>query len=261
MAEKWIKEKFKTERPLTKEEEDALFQLTKKGCKAAKEKLLKANMKFVIQVAANYSNACLTQEELINEGAIGLWKAIDYYDTSRGVRFITYAVWWIKASITRAISEKGAMVRLPLNQQNLLHKAKANCAKGAKLNPSMQMLEAIGGKALSISSPLDCESGIRLEDIIADTNCENPEEGAANDFMKKFTDKLLNKLPTRERQIMQDLNGIHTNYARSIREESIFLGLSRERIRQLRDQARTRLRQINSDAHLTPVIQELISYS
>ncbi len=257
MAEKWIKEKFKTERPLTKEEEDTLFLLAKKGNRAAKEKILKANMKFVIQVAANYSSSCLTQEELINEGAIGLWKALDYYDTSRGLRFITYAVWWIKASITRAISEKGSMVRLPLNQQTLLHKAKADCVKGKALNSSMQMLEAIGGKTLSISTPLDCESGIRLEDIIADTGCENPEEIAANDFVKKFTDKLLNKLPAREKQIMQDLNGIHTDYARSIREESTVLGLSRERIRQLRDQARTRLRQINSDGHLTPIIREL----
>lgn len=255
---KWIKEKFKSEHPLSKDEEDLLFELVKKGNKSAKTKLLKANMKFVIQVAANYHNECLTQEELINEGAIGLWKSMDYYDPSRGVRFITYAVWWIKASITRAISEKGSMVRLPLNQQTLLHKAKA--ASGCQQLPSeIKTLEAIGGKAVSLSMVLDRDSGIKLEDILADRNADNPEESTEKDFIHKFADKLLSKLPARERQIMQDLNGVNRDYARSIREESIFLGLSRERIRQLRDQAKLRLRRVNSDNHLTPTLRELLS--
>ncbi len=257
---KWIKEKFKAEHPLTKNEEDSLFALAKKGYTPAKVKLLRANMKFVIQVAANYHNETLSQEELINEGAIGLWRALDYYDSTRGVRFITYAVWWIKASITRAISEKGAMVRLPLNQQTLLHKAKADCAQGKKLNSRMQELDAIGGRAVSLNMPLDCEGNVRLEDLLADHNAENPEDSTAQEFLQRFTNKLLNKLPVREKQIMQDLNGINRENVRSIREESHILGLSRERIRQLRDQARVRLRHLNSDGHLTPILRELATY-
>lgn len=255
---KWIKEKFKSEHPLSKDEEDLLFELAKKGNKSAKTKLLKANMKFVIQVAANYHNDCLSQEELINEGAIGLWKSMDYYDPSRGVRFITYAVWWIKASITRAISEKGSMVRLPLNQQTLLHKAKAANAN-QQLPAEIKALEAIGGKALSLSATFDAEGSIKLEDLIADKNADNPEASTEKDFIHKFANKLLNKLPARERQIMRDLHGVDCVCPRSIREESIFLGLSRERIRQLRDQARLRLRRINSDGHLTPTLREIIS--
>lgn len=258
MTAKWIKEKFKTEHPLTKDEEDILFQLVRKGNTAAKIKLLKANMKFVIQVAANYNCDSLPQEELINEGAIGLWKAIDYYDETRGVRFITYAVWWIKASITRAISEKGSMVRLPLNQQTILHKAKASCRKGGNLPPNMQVLDAKAGKALSLNAAMD-STGIRLEEIIPDTKAENPENAVAADFLKAFTNKLLNKLPCREKKIMQDLSGVNGMQPRSIREESCFLGLSRERIRQLRDQAKHRIRNQNSDGHLTPVLLEMMS--
>lgn len=255
---KWIKEKFKSEHPLSKDEEDLLFNLAKKGNKTAKTKLLKANMKFVIQVAASYHNDCLTQEELINEGAIGLWKAMDYYDPSRGVRFITYAVWWIKASITRAISEKGSMVRLPLNQQTLLHKARAKSG-GQQLPAEIKTLEAISGRTVSLSATFDAEGGAKLEDLIADKNADNPEETTEKDFIRKFTTKLLNKLPSRERQIMKDLNGVDREYTRSIREESLFLGLSRERIRQLRDQAKLRLRRINSDGHLNPTLMEIMS--
>lgn len=255
---RWIKDKFKAEHPLSKEEENILFDMIKKGNKTARTKLLKANMKFVIQVAANYHNESLTQEELINEGAIGLWKSMDYYDPSRGVRFITYAVWWIKAHITRAISEKGSLVRLPLNQQTLLHKAKASC-NGNSLPAKIKTLEAISSRAISLSAPTDYENGIKLEDIIADQNADNPEESTERDFILKFTNKLLNKLPAREKQIMQDLNGINRDYTRSIREESTFLGISRERIRQLRDQAKVRLRRINSDGHLNTALREIIS--
>lgn len=255
---KWIKEKFKSEHPLSKDEEDLLFNLAKKGNKTAKTKLLKANMKFVIQVASSYHNESLTQEELINEGAIGLWKAMDYYDPSRGVRFITYAVWWIKASITRAISEKGSMVRLPLNQQTLLHKARAKSGD-QQLPAEIKALEAISGKTISLSATFDNESGIKLEDIIADKNADNPEESTEKYFIRKFANKLLNKLPARERQIVKDLNGVDRDCTRSIREESLFLGLSRERIRQLRDQARLRLRRTNSDGHLNPTLMEIMS--
>lgn len=255
---KWIKEKFKSEHLLTSKEEFALFNLVKKGDVGAKRILLKSNMKFVIQVAANYHSESLSAEDLINEGAIGLWRAIDYFDHTRGVRFITYAVWWIKAQITRAISEKGSMVRLPLNQQTLLHKEKAarrDCSSG--LSQEMQIIDAIGGKALSLNQVIDCESGIRLEDVIPCNNNEDITRETEKGLLQKFTNKILAKLPQREKQIISDLHGINREIPRSIREESLLLGLSRERIRQLRNQATHRIRNLNYDGHLNAVLQEI----
>lgn len=254
--EKWIKEKFKAERPLKKSEEEVIFNLIKSGNKSARVKMFTANMKFVIQVASNYNNGTLTQEELVSEGAIGLWRSIDYFDYTRGVRFITYAVWWIKASITRAISEKGSMVRLPLNKQTELHKIKSAC-HDLNLPAEIRELEAVGGKTVSLSTPIDDCSGIKLEEILPDKHTESPEANAQKDFIQSFTNKLLNKLPAREKQILKDINGIGRDCERSIREESRILGLSRERIRQLRDQAKQRIRRLNSDGHLTPVLREL----
>lgn len=237
---KWIKEKFKSDRLLTREEEEILFHLAKKGNHAAKEKILRSNMRFVIQVAHNYSNQTLSLEELINEGAIGLWNSIDYYDPSRGVRFITYAVWWIKASITRAISEKGNLIRIPLNQQLLLKKAKKECRCGAELNPEMKLLDTVMSRP---SFPLD--------EIIRDTRSTPVDQGMEQELKSKFLNKILNKLPLKEQMVTKDLNGIGSDYARSVREESKILKVSRERIRQLRDQALTRIRNMNHDGYLT----------
>ncbi|SHK57411.1 sigma-70 family RNA polymerase sigma factor [Fibrobacter sp. UWEL] len=237
---KWIKEKFKSDRPLTREEEDILIPLAKKGNRSAKEKILRANMRFVIQVANNYSNNSLTQEELINEGAMGLWNSIGYYDPSRGVRFITYAVWWIKASITRAISEKGSLVRLPLNQQLQLKKAKKVCQGGGELSPDMRQLDAVMSRP---ASPLD--------ETFCDHGTAPADHETEKDLMKRFLRKILNKLPHKEREVIKNLNGIDTDYARSVREESKLINVSRERVRQLRDQALRRIRDMNYDGHLS----------
>lgn len=248
---KWIKEKFKSDRPLSRTEEDILMPLAKNGNYAAKEKILRSNMRFVIQVASNYSNNTLSFEELINEGAIGLWNSIDYYDTSRGVRFITYAVWWIKASITRAISEKGNMVRLPLNQQLLLKKAKKDYSKGVDLSPEMKMLDAITNSPTSLNRERIYCAGQSLEDIIRDDNSDPVDQETEESLKSRFIEKILSKLPMKERIVTKALHGIGLGYARSVREESKALNVSRERIRQLRDQALNRIRNMNHDGFLS----------
>lgn len=248
---KWIKEKFKSERPLTRDEESVLFSLAKAGNLAAKTKLLQSNMKFVIKVAANYSNNTLTQEELVNEGAIGLWHAIRYYDTSRGVRFITYAVWWIKAHITRAISEKGNIIRLPINQQLLLKRARKERSTGGEMSPEMKILDEMDGHYVSLNKPLSSEISYTLEDLIKDENAEPVDKNITQETQNKLVRKYLNKLPQKERQVIKDLNGIDRDFDRSVREESRVLRLSRERIRQLRDQAIQRIRNWNYDGHIS----------
>lgn len=253
-TQKWIRDKFKNSFPLTLQEETELFKLVQQGNTLAKAKILQANMKFVINVANKYSNETLQPEELINEGAIGLWRAIESFDYTRGVKFITYAVWWIKAFIARAISEKGSLVRLPLNQQSRIHKSKAGALDD---NDEIKELNAIGGHHRSLSEPINSESSITLEEVLSDTNADPIDRDVEYELLQKFTNKLLDKIPERERKIMKDLNGIDTFRAKSIREESNSLKLSRERIRQLRDQAITRLQNLNSDKHLDRTLQEL----
>lgn len=248
---KWIKEKFKSDRPLTPNEEEVLFPLAQKGNRAAIDRILRSNMRFVIQVAKNYSNDSLSQEELVDEGAIGLLNSINYYDPSRGVRFITYAVWWIKASITRAISEKGNLVRLPLNRQCLLKKAKKMCTGSADLGPEMKALDAVMSRPLSIHREISSCNVQSLEDVIGDTTGESTDYLVEQKLKGKFLDKILNKLPIKERAVIKDLNGIDLGYTRSVREESLLLNVSRERIRQLRDQALRRIRNMNHDGYLS----------
>lgn len=185
---KWIKEKFKSDRPLTHDEEVTLFPLAQKGNRVATDYILRSNMRFVIQVAKNYSNDTLSQEELINEGAIGLLNSINYYDPSRGVRFITYAVWWIKASITRAISTKGSLVRLPLNQQALLNKARKKSAGCTELCQDMKVLNAIASRPLSLNQELASCNGQPLEDVLCDVECRPTDyktEGSVKGFSQK----------------------------------------------------------------------------
>lgn len=254
----WIKNKFKNENPLTLEEEQALFEEIKKGNMNAKAKMLHANMKFVIQVAAQYRNDTLTPEELVNEGAIGLWRALEAFDPSRGVRFITYAVWWVKACIARAISEKGSLVRLPLNQQTKLHKGVRACKDVKDLDEELKTLNSISGRATSINTPLNDDGKLTLEDVIEDTEAESADKAVEDQFRTNYTHKLLNRLPSRERQALEHLHGIGTN-EKSVRETSVIMGVSRERVRQLRDQAMVRLRNLNYDGHMDDTIRELCS--
>ncbi len=248
---KWIKEKFKSEHPLSRNEEKILIDLAKNGNQKAKERLLKANMKFVIQVASKYSNNTLAPEELINEGAIGLWHAIRDYDNTRGVRFITYAVWWIKAHITRAISEKGNIIRLPVNQQLALKKAKKSCTEENDLDDSMKVLSSICGKTYSLDRGINVDCEQSLKDYIQDEKTPAPDALIEQELRTRFIKKVLRKLPQKERLVIEDINGFDKDSIHSIREEARILKISRERVRQLRDQAIKRLNNLNYDGHLT----------
>jgi len=252
----WIKEKFRNQHPLTLAEEKVLFRLIRKGNLCAKRKVICANMKFVIQVARNFYCDSLSREDLVNEGAIGLWRAVESFDYTRGVKFITYAVWWIKAFIARAISEKGSLVRLPLNQQIKLHKAIRNCNDKKVLDEEIQKLDSISGRQLSLSTSLDYDGNIRLNDILVDEHVDPVDKNVAQEMNRKFSNRLLNKLPSREKEILSKIFGLN-EVCKNIRDISTSMKLSRERIRQLRDQAMARIRGINSDGHLTQTLQEL----
>ncbi|MCF0217216.1 MAG: sigma-70 family RNA polymerase sigma factor [Fibrobacteraceae bacterium] len=263
----WIKDKFKDERPLTTEEETEIFKLIRQGNTLAKAKMLNANMKFVIQVAKEYNNETLTTEELINEGAIGLWRSIESFDYTRGVRFITYAVWWIKAFIARAISEKGSLIRLPLNQQTKIHKEIKKAREKSSyhnetydVNDEVKELNIIGGRHVSIEASLNADDDLHLEDILADDDSlKEVDQAVEYKMLQNFTTKLLNKLPDREREIVSNVYGCGGKSPKGMREQAISMKLSKERVRQLRDQGLARLRNLNYDKHLNPIIKELLA--
>lgn len=257
----WIKDKFKEERPLSQLEETELFKLMRNKDtseivrNSARAHLLHANMKFVIQVSQQFYNDTLTPEELVNEGAIGLLRAIESFDYTRGVHFITYAVWWIRAFIARAISEKGALVRLPLNQQTRLHKELRKVKDKQELGDEIRKLDAISSRPSLLSEPVG-QNSTRLEEIITDETQNAADRAVEDELLRHFTDKMLNKLPEREKNILVEMYGLNKKEPKSIREISHSMGLSRERVRQLRDQAVTRLRNLNCDGHLDQTLQE-----
>lgn len=258
----WIKEKFKNERPLSMQEETELFKLIHDKDQpemvrnSARAHILHANMRFVIQVSQQFYNDTLTPDELVNEGAIGLWRALESFDHTRGVHFITYAVWWIKAFIARAISEKGSLVRLPLNQQTRLHKEIKKTKDASEMSDDLKEINAIGGRHVSLSTCISEESSILLEDVVEDKNTPKVDQEVESELLRHFTNKLLSKIPEREQNILIQMYGLNGNSCKSIRDISHSMGLSRERIRQLRDQAVTRLRNLNCDGHLNEVLQE-----
>lgn len=252
----WIKGKFRGERPLTLAEETALFKLIRQGNASAKNRILCANMKFVIQVSNHFYSDTLFREELVNEGAIGLWRAIESFDYTRGVKFITYAVWWIKAFIARAISEKGYLIRLPLNQQIRVQKALRQCSEKKELDSAIQQMSAMTGKPLSLTDPISDNGNVLLENVLIDCETEEVDKQTEKDFIRHFSYKLLNKIPSRERFILSKIYGLDGT-PKNIREISSQLKLSRERVRQLRDQAISRIHQINSDGHLNQALCEL----
>ena len=138
---------------LSRSEEMLLFQLMAQGNKEAKHKLVVANIKFVTKVALQYKSSSLSSADLINEGTMGLIRAIESYDPSRGLKFISYAVWWIRAYITRAIYEQDTLIRLPSNQRWRLNQARRSNEKVDDIEENVKVLMQMGLSGVSIDSP------------------------------------------------------------------------------------------------------------
>lgn len=230
----WLKSKIKAP-PLNANEERELFKLIAQGSRAARNRLVEANLKFVIQVSREYSNCSLTEDDLIEEGTLGLMRAIETFDNSRGVKFITYAVWWIKAYITRAMQNKGDLVRIPANRYSELHGKQ---------------------KAISLSKEIVEDSTITLCDTIPDKTEPSLDKSIDRHNLDKFLGKFARKLSKREQDIIGTLYGTQRRKRKTVVEISKNLGISRERIRQIRDSGLQRIAKLNSDGHYTNQIKE-----
>ncbi|WP_394907659.1 RNA polymerase sigma factor RpoD/SigA [uncultured Mesonia sp.] len=244
---------------ITAEEEVELAQRIKQGDQAALEKLTTANLRFVVSVAKQYQNQGLTLPDLINEGNLGLVKAAKRFDETRGFKFISYAVWWIRQSILQALAEQSRIVRLPLNKigtLNKINKAYAQLeqnnqrpptpeeiAKELDLNIAMvkQALEN-SGKHLSMDAPLKDGETSSLYDVVNHEESPFPDQNLMQDSLSIEIARVLETLPPREADILKLFFGLNGQRPMSLEEIGEIFDLTRERVRQIREKAIRKLK-------------------
>jgi RNA polymerase primary sigma factor len=236
--------------PLERQEEQEFFRLAKQGNKAARTKLISANMRFVLKVAIQYRGCPIPLPDLVSEGAMGLVRAIESFDHSRGLKFISYAVWWIKAYITRAINENGSLIRLPANQHLRVRKALKEQSRGKELAEDIRELIQLGERGVSFDSPLKSDTKTTFSEVLADNKAISPEAESEIVNIENLTKDLLSQLPDRESKVIAGIFGINQEAPQTLREVGESMGISHERVRQLRDQALRRIRKMNSRDYL-----------
>jgi len=255
--EKYLQDVGKEEM-ISAEEEVELAQRIKKGDRAALERLTKANLRFVISVAKQYQFQGLSLPDLINEGNLGLIKAAERFDETKGFKFISYAVWWIRQSILQAIAEQSRVVRLPLNKVgslNKIHKAYSTLEQQFDRTPTAEELAEfvdlpkdkvedtlqLSGKPLSVDAPFaDGEEGSLL-DVMENTDSPNADSSLLVESLAKEVERTLNILPDKEKLVLKYYYGIGGKEL-SLEEIGYELGLTRERVRQIKEKAIRRLR-------------------
>ena len=244
---------------LSAEDEVELARKVRNGDNLALEKLIKANLRFVVSVSKQYQNQGLSLPDLINEGNLGLIKAAKRFDETRGFKFISYAVWWIRQSILQALAEQARIVRLPLNKIgsiNKINKALSELEQKFEREPSVDEIskaieiapedikEAMrsSGRHVSMDAPLtDGEEGDMYEVLLSKDN-PNPDGALLNDSLRKEIERALSSLTEREAAIIRlyfGLNGKHPYTLEEIGEE---FNLTRERVRQIKEKAIKRLK-------------------
>ncbi len=243
------------------EEEVELAKRIKQGDQVALERLTKANLRFVVSVAKQYQNQGLTLPDLINEGNLGLIKAAQRFDETRGFKFISYAVWWIRQSILQALAEQSRIVRLPLNKIGTISKVKKAFAKleqelerppkaeeiAAELEITLKEVKYSlrnSGKHVSMDAPLPGgDSDDRnLYDVVAENDEPSPENGLLRDSLRREIQRSLSMLSQREREIINLFYGLSTKHPLTLDEIGEKFGLTRERVRQIKERSIRRLR-------------------
>ena len=248
---------------ISTDEEVELAQKIHKVDRRALDKLTRANLRFVVSVAKQYQNQGLALNDLIDEGNLGLIKAAQKFDETRGFKFISYAVWWIRQSILQAISEQSRIVRMPLNQvgfQSKLAKAVVNFEQANERRPSVQELadiletdegkvrEALGtnGKKVSVDAPFQDDDSNSLIDIMTDEDAPTTDNNMERESLSKDLEAALSTLSEREQQVLKMLFGIGCNEM-TAEEVANSLSLTRERVRQIKERA---LRRLRDDANI-----------
>ncbi len=257
---------------LTREEEDRYARRAAAGDPAAREKLVRANLRFVVNVAKKYQNQGLPLSDLINEGNIGLMNAIERYDVDKGYHFISYAVWWIRQAVLKAICEKSRMIRLPLNRANELVQIKKaekslqgekgddyeikDIAAATNLKDDHVMnLLSISKDIVSLETPVYMEKGAsELGDFIQDDEYQAPDEQAIENSLRNDINAVLDTLSERESQIIQYRYGLNGHSSMSLKDIGDRYNLTKERIRQIEKKALKRLQHPSRSQYLEAYI-------
>lgn len=243
---------------ITVEQEVELAQRIRKGDQKALEKLTRANLRFVVSVAKQYQNQGLSLPDLINEGNLGLIKAAEKFDETRGFKFISYAVWWIRQSILQALAEQSRIVRLPLNQVgslNKINKAFSRFEQENERRPSPEELAdsldlpaekvadtlRVSGRHISVDAPFVEGEDNSLLDVLVNDDSPIADRTLINESLSTEVERALSTLTERERDIIKLFFGINTQEM-TLEEIGEKFGLTRERVRQIKEKAIRRLR-------------------
>ncbi len=260
--EKYLQEIGKVEL-ITPEEEVKLATLIKQGDQSALDRLTKANLRFVVSVAKQYQNQGLSLPDLINEGNVGLIKAAQRFDETRGFKFISYAVWWIRQSILQSLAEQSRIVRLPLNKvglTNRIQKAYSLLEQQFEREPSAEELAealdmdieevtatlGINSRHVSMDSPLSEGEENTLIDVLENPNADKTDgELDHTESLKTEIDRSLKTLTDRQKEVICYFFGIGVDHPMSLEDIGERFSLTRERVRQIKDKAITKLRANN----------------
>jgi len=256
--DKYLQEIGKVEL-ITADEEVALAQRIKQGDRIALEKLTKANLRFVVSVSKQYQNQGLSLPDLINEGNLGLIKAAQRFDETRGFKFISYAVWWIRQSILQALAEQSRIVRLPLNKIgsiNKINKAYAKLEQEHEREPNASEIAGLleitenevkesmknSGRHVSMDAPLVQDEDNNMYDVLRSDDSTTPESQLLYESLKKEIDRAISTLTPREADVVRLYFGLNSKHPMTLEEIGEKFDLTRERVRQIKEKAIRRLK-------------------
>ncbi len=256
---------------LTPDEEVELAKRIREGDQLALEKLTKANLRFVVSVAKQYQNQGLSLGDLINEGNLGLIKAAQRFDETRGFKFISYAVWWIRQSILQALAEQSRIVRLPLNRVGSLNKISktfSELEQKYEREPSpeelAEVLEVpttevvdtlkISGRHVSMDAPFVQGEENSLLDVLENDSEDTPDAGLINDSLRREVQRALSTLTQREADVITLYFGLNGEHSMTLEEIGEKFNLTRERVRQIKEKAIRRLRHTSRSKALKPYL-------
>lgn len=252
---------------LTADEEVELAIRIKEGDPIALEKLVKSNLRFVVSVAKQYQNQGLALSDLVNEGNLGLIKAAQKFDETKGFKFISYAVWWIRQSILQSLVEHSRIIRLPVNKvgsYNQINKTMKTFEQEYQRDPTDEELEdlldmniseindiiASANKHLSMDAPIGSEKDGSMYDVINSNEPTETEKRIISDSLRKEIEKVMSVLPERDAEILSCYFGLKGGVNMTLEEIGNRYGLTRERVRQIKERALRRIRKTSSSRNL-----------
>jgi RNA polymerase primary sigma factor len=268
--EKYLQEIGKVDL-LTADQEVQLAQKIKAGDERALDELVKANLRFVVSVAKQYQNQGLSLPDLINEGNLGLIKAAQRFDETRGFKFISYAVWWIRQSILQALAEQARIVRLPLNKIgdiNKINKTHASLEQKLEREPGVdEIAEAMdldikkvkdsvqtSRRHVSVDAPLVQDEDNTMLDVLKSNEAETPEDGLMYDSLKIEIERAISTLSPKEADVIRYFFGLNARSPLTLDEIGIKFGLTRERVRQIKEKGLRKLKHASKNKLLKPYL-------